>query len=548
MQGLMQHDDLVLTRLLDRAAASSPGREIVTSIGDGRHRETYGQLAERVGRLASALESLSVRPGDRVATFAWNSWRHLELYFGPACMGAVLVPLNPRMLPAQAASAANRTRARVVFVDQSLASAFEVVAPHLTTVEHVVWMDPGARDGEEFAGDGQFRYEHLLARASGDAGWPRLDEDQACSICFTSGTTGEPKGVVYSHRSTILHAQMLTMADTIGLSERDVVMPVVPMFHAGAWGFPYAATLAGAAQVFTGSSGADPAMLTELIESERVTVATGVPTVWVRLLAALERRPRDVSSLRLIKTGGAAMAPSVIEAFDVRHGVEVLQGWGMTETGTLASLARLTPEQEKLPPAERAKVRAGQGRAVPGIRIRVVDDHGADVAADGTAVGEIWVKGNWVASSYFDDPERSAGAFVDGWLRTGDMATVDDQGFLRLMDRTSDLVKSGGEWISTLELEAALAGHPQVAEAAVVATPDAEWGERPLAYVVLRPGGTATKEDLLAFIEPGFPKWWVPDDIVLVGEIPKTSVGKFDKRALRDNARGDTDRQRTVKP
>jgi fatty-acyl-CoA synthase len=335
----------------------------------------------------------------------------------------------------------------------------------------------------------------------------------------------------------VMHSYMINLAETVGITTRDAVLPVVPMFHANAWGMPYAATLAGAKQVFAGHLSADPAALAELIEQERVTVLAGVPTVWIGLLHYLEKYPRDVSSIRYITAGGSAVPLSLIERFQRQLGVNLIQGWGMTETGPVAALSWLTPELEQLPEEERFRQRARQGRVVPGIRFRVVAEDGTEVPWDTKSMGEIQVKGNWVAATYYNDPEADE-RFADGWLRTGDVAVVDEHGYLQIVDRTKDLVKSGGEWISSVELESALMGHPAVLEAAVIGVPHEEWQERPVACVVMKPDQEVTKEALLEFLAPKFPKWWLPDDVVFIAEIPKTSVGKFDKKVLREDFKG----------
>ncbi|HXJ64844.1 MAG TPA: long-chain fatty acid--CoA ligase [Actinomycetota bacterium] len=531
MRGLMQHDSLVLTRILERAATYFPRSGIATRTSDGMHRERYADLGERSARLANALTGLGVGPGDRVGSFAFNSWRHHELYFAVPCMGSVLHTLNIRLHPEQVAWIANHAEDRVICVDAALLPVFEQIRPALTTVEHVVVMGSAAD-----APEGALDYETLLADASPEIEWPTLDEDDACSMAYTSGTTGNPKGVVYSHRSMVLHAWSVDLAASIGLQPHDVVMPVVPMFHANAWGLPYAATLSGARLVYPGQYSADPAALASLIEDERVTITAGVPTVWLGLLAHLDGNEVDLSSLRAVIGGGSAVPKSMIERFAAR-GIEVWQGWGMTETGPLASLSRLLPAHDELPEDERVRIRARQGLAVAGIRVRVVDvGTGEDVPWDGKAMGEIQVKGNWVAEAYYR-PDGPVEQFVDGWLRTGDVAVVDEHGYLQLVDRTKDLVKSGGEWISTIELESALMGHSAVAEAAVIAIPDDRWSERPLACVVLKPNASATQEELLEFIAPQFAKWWLPDRVEFVSEIPKTSVGKFDKKVLRTQFR-----------
>ena len=527
MRGLMQRDPLVLTRFLERAVTYYPRAQIVTRTPEGTHRETYEDLGERVARLAGALRTLGIGPGDRVGSFAFNGWRHLELYFAVPCMGSVLHTLNIRLHPQQIAWIANHAEDKVICVDAALVPLFKEIVPKLETVEHVVVMGEAEISGAR-------NYEELLEAASPEFAWPDLDEDDACSMAYTSGTTGDPKGVVYSHRSMVLHATMVNQASAIGITDHDAVLPVVPMFHANAWGLPYAATLAGAKHVFPGQFSADAPTLADLIESERVTVAAGVPTVWIGLLQEVERNPRDLSSIRYVTAGGSAVPKSLIEGFRRLVGVDMVQGWGMTETGPVASLSQLTPELEQLPEEEQLRQRAKQGVPVPGITARVVDVATGDVVPwDGKSMGEIQVRGNWVAEAYYR-PEGPVQSFTeDGWLRTGDVAVVDEHGYMHIVDRTKDLVKSGGEWISTIELESALMGHPAVLEAAVIAVPDERWSERPLACVVLKEGRAATKEDLVEHIAPQFPTWWLPDQVEFLAEIPKTSVGKFDKKVIR---------------
>ena len=529
MLGLMQEDQLILTRILERAVMFYPRQQIATRTPAGMHHETYEDFGERVARLANALDDLGVAKGDRVGTFGFNTYRHLELYFAVPCMGAVLHTLNIRLHPDQIAWIANHAEDRIVFVDDALVPVFEKIAPQLPSTCRVVVMGQGDRGTLDNALD----YEELLGAASTEYTWPDLDEDVASAMCYTSGTTGNPKGVVYSHRSMVLHSYMINLAETVGITTRDAVLPVVPMFHANAWGMPYAATLAGAKHVFPGQYSADPGALAELIETERATVLAGVPTVWIGLLQYLEQNPGDLSSIRYITAGGSAVPLSLIENFFRKFGVRMVQGWGMTETGPVAALCQLTPELEELPEGERFRTLAKQGRVVPGVRFRVMAEDESEVPWDGKSMGEVQVKGNWVAATYYND-ERAGQSFADGWLRTGDVAVVDEHGYVQLVDRTKDLVKSGGEWISTVELESALMGHPAVLEAAVIGVPHERWAERPLACVVLKAGQQASRDDLVAFLAPKFAKWWLPDDVVFLPEIPKTSVGKFNKKVLRE--------------
>jgi fatty-acyl-CoA synthase len=524
---------LTLRPLLERAQRLFARKEIVTKAGPSLERFTYARMAERVGRLANALEKLGVRRGDRVATFAWNNARHLEIYWAVPCMGAVLHPLNLRLPGEQLAYIVNHAEDQVLFVDPSLLPGVEKLAPHLKTVKHFVVMGDKV---PETTLSPVHAYEDLL-NASPDYPWPNLDENDAAAMCYTSGTTGHPKGVVYSHRSIYLHSLGLSMSDSFGLSERDTFMPVVPMFHVLAWGTPFACTMLGTKLVFPGPH-LQPRDLAELIQAEKVTLTAGVPTLWLGLLALLDKERYDLSTLRGMIVGGAAAPASMIDAYDKKHGLTVMHAWGMTEMSPLGTVSRLKSYQLDLPEAERLAIRAKQGTGVPGVEIRAVGEDGNEVAWDGKAFGELQVRGPWIISSYYND-ERSADSFMDGWFRTGDVVTIDPEGFVQIVDRTKDLVKSGGEWISSQELENAIMAHPKVLEAAVIAVPHPKWQERPLACVVPKPDfkDSLTKDELYEHLRARFQKMYLPDDIVFIEAVPKTSVGKFDKKVLRQTYR-----------
>ena len=534
MRGLMQDVPLTLQLVLERAAALFPHKRITTTLEGGFHVETYRELVERVHRLASALQALGVRPGDRVATFAWNSWRHVELYLAIPCMGAVLHTLNPRLHHDQVTYIANHAQDRVLFADTSWAPAWELVGD-VPSLRDVVWMDDV---GEGVPGDG-FEYEALVAGADPRFTWPRLDEHQAASMCYTSGTTGDPKGVVYAHRSATLHSMASLFVDSNALAERDVCLPVVPQFHANAWGTVYAALLAGS-DLAMAARFTDPRSLAALVAQAGVTVSAAVPTVWFALLQALRTGEVDRASLRSLERilcGGSAVPEALMRAFD-ELGIRMVHAWGMTETSPLASVATAP---STAPPDEVRRIRLTQGFPLPTLKVRVVGDDGTVAPWDGASMGELQISGPWIADAYYDptEPDGRGGEdrFAtddDGtrWLRTGDVAVILPSGAIQLTDRTKDLVKSGGEWISSVELENVLVAHPAVREAAVIAVPHPKWDERPLACVVA--DGEVTKDDLLAHVARHVARWQVPDDVVFLDEVPKTSVGKFDKKVLRE--------------
>ena len=531
MQGQMMDYQLTLTPLLERARRLFPRKEIVTKAGPSLERYTYEQMSERVGRLANALEKLGIQRGDRVATFAWNNSRHLEIYFAVPCMGAVLHPINLRLPGDQIAYIVNHAEDQVLLLDPSLLPAIEKLAPYLKTVKHYIVMGDKVPEGTTLSPVSA--YEDLLKNASPEFPWPNLDENEAAAMCYTSGTTGNPKGVVYSHRAIYLHSLGLSMTDSFGISERDTFMPVVPMFHVLAWCLPFATVMLGSKLVFPGPH-LQPRDLAELIQAEKVTLTAGVPTLWMGLLHLLDNERYDLSSLRGMIVGGAAAPQSMIEGFKKKHGLDVMHAWGMTETTPLGTVSRLKSYQFELSEAEQFALRAKQGVGVPGIEVRAINEEGKEIAWDGKQFGELQVRGAWVISSYYKD-DRTAESFQDGWFRTGDVVTIDSEGFMQIVDRTKDLVKSGGEWISSQELENAIMSHPKVLEAAVIAMPHPKWQERPLACVVPKPDfkDSLTKDEVLDHIRPLFPKMYIPDDVVFIEAVPKTSVGKFDKKLLR---------------
>jgi fatty-acyl-CoA synthase len=523
---------LTLRSAYERARTLFPDKQLASRRPGGEvARLNYADWADRVARLATALRELGVGSGDRVGTFCWNHDRHLEVYFAAALSGASYHTINIRLGPEQVAYIANHARDKVLVVDAELVPALAPVLPETTTVEHVIVVGDGTPPAGLPFGS-VHDYETLLGQAAPIAAWPELDERQTAGICYTSATTGNPKGVAYSHRALFLHSLMIGLADAAAVSERDVVLPIVPMFHVNAWGLPFAATWMGAGQVFGGPH-PTPADYVKLIREQGVTISAGVPTVWLGVLQVLEQDGGDLGALRRIMCGGSAAPVSMIRTYEQRYGVEFIHAYGMTEASPVSHFSRLKSSLVGLPEDGRFGYKAKQGLLVPGLEQRIADEDGQPVPADGKSMGEVWLRGPWVADEYLDDP-RSADTFVDGWYRSGDVATIDSEGYMQLVDRTKDLVKSGGEWISSVELENALMGHPEVAEAAVIAVPDPKWDERPLAVVVRKPGSEVTGEDLIASIAGHFPKWWLPDRVEFTDELPKTATGKFSKRTVRE--------------
>jgi fatty-acyl-CoA synthase len=523
VDGLMMDYQLTLPTLLRRAETFFARGEIATRLpSKGWHTYTYADMTRRARRLAVALQQLGLERGDRVATLCWNHRQHLEAYFGIPCGGFVLHTLNLRLHPDDLAYIATHANDRAVIVDKSLLPLLEQFRER-TKIEHVFVVEDD--------------YEELLTSADPDA-WcdPDLRESEAAAMCYTSGTTGRPKGVVYSHRSTMLHT--LGVASTspldFNVSQRDAILPVVPMFHANAWGYPYIATMLGAKQVFPGPH-LDPESLLEAFEEQHVTVSAGVPTIWMGILQLLDREPErwDLSAMRAMLVGGSAAPRALIAGFRERHGLTVCHGWGMTETSPVASLSDVHPDLAA-DYETRFDFQAKQGVPLPLVELRVRDEDGNEMPWDGQTMGELEIRGPWVAAGYYDTPEQADRWTDDGWFKTGDIVSMHPRGYIEIQDRSKDVIKSGGEWISSVALENQLMAHPAVAEAAVIAVPDEKWFERPLAVVVLKPDAAATADELRAFLAPHFAKWWLPDRYEFVAEIPKTGVGKFRKTALRE--------------
>jgi fatty-acyl-CoA synthase len=523
----MQDAPMLISDILRHGRHTYPDSVVTTVTGpNGEHVDaTFTEVADRAERLAGALTRLGVGVDDRVGTFMWNNQRHLEAYLAVPSMGAVLHTLNVRLFPDQLAYVINHGEDQVLIVDAMLVPLLARIWDQLTTVKHVIVADS---DGSGDSAVGPILdYEELVGAESTGFAWPTLDERQAASMCYTSGTTGDPKGVVYSHRSTFLHSLAVTSAAALSVNEYDSVLAVVPMFHVNAWGTPYAAFLVGADLVMP-QQFLQAAPLAAAIAACRPTIAAGVPTIWNDLLRYAETNPVDLSSVRIVVAGGAAVPRSMFTRFDEQFGLELVQGWGMTETSPMCALSfpprGTTPEDE-------IDFRVRTGRVIPGVEIRICGEDGSELPRDGEAVGEFEVRGPWITGSYYGDP--SPDRFHDGWLATGDVGTLDRLGFMQITDRTKDVIKSGGEWISSVELENEVMAHPEVHEAAVIGIPDDKWSERPMVAVVRTEGSTLTADDLVAHLGQRVSRWWMPEQWTFVEEIPKTSVGKFDKKVIR---------------
>ena len=517
MEGTMQDFPLTLHHVLWRMEHLFPHKEIVTRQGAGTvHRYTNADLISRVRRLAAALHRLGVREGDRVATFAWNNYRHLEAYYAVPAMGAVMHTLNLRLSPEQLAFIANDAEDSVMLVDESLVEVMYRFIDDVKSMRRVIVL------GDE--------YESLLAAESDDFVWPDVDERASMAMCYTSGTTGHPKGVVYTHRSTILHTMCMLQAESCDIRESDAILPIVPMFHANAWGMPYAVGMAGSKFILPDRWMGDAKAMLDLAVSEQATILAGVPTIWVNALPHLGAY--DLSKVRMVFCGGSAVPRALIERMQ-QHGLTVAQAWGMTETSPIATRSRPRSWHD-----DEIAIRVTQGTPVPGVELRICDlDSGDELPWDGVAFGEIHVRGPWVCSGYHQDADP-ARMTADGWFRTGDVATVSPDGYVTIVDRAKDVIKSGGEWVSSVELENAIMAHPKVLEAAVIGVPHPHWQERPVGYVVPRPEfrGDIASDEILAHLAQRFMRWWLPDEIRFIDEVPKTSVGKFDKKALRAKA------------
>jgi len=532
MLGLMQNQPLLISSLLQHAARHHADTEVVSKTVEGPiHRYTYADAELRARKLANALIALGVKPGDRVATLAWNGFRHLELYYGVSGMGAVLHTINPRLFTEQIVWIANHAEDGCLFFDLTFLPLVESLAPQFKSVKHFVLMSDRAHMPASSNLPGLLCYEDLVAAAGEQYTWPQLDENTASSLCYTSGTTGHPKGVLYSHRSNVLQAYAAALPDSLNLSAHDAVLPVVPMFHANSWSLAYSCLLVGAKLVMPGKD-LDGKSLYQLMEAEGVTFAAGVPTVWLALLQYVEKENLKFSSLKRTVIGGSACPPAMMRTFEDKYGVVVLHAWGMTEMSPLGSVGTLKYKHQAWPAEKQHALLYKQGRTIYGIDMKIVDDEGKSLPWDGKAFGDLLVKGHWVLREYFKG--EGGTALRDGWFPTGDVATIDADGFMQITDRSKDVIKSGGEWISSIDLENLAIGHPAVLEAACISAGHAKWGERPLLVVVKKPGAELSREEMLKFFEGKIAKWWMPDDVVFVAELPHTATGKLQKLKLRE--------------
>lgn len=522
---------LTLTSIMKHAQTMYPDNEVVSVLMENpRHRYTYKDAFARTGQLANALASLELEPGTRIATLAWNDYRHLELYFGISCSGYVCHTINPRLFPEQIQFIINDADDKVLFIDAMFVPLVEKLKDHISGVKHIIVNAQSVPDSDvlELVG-----YEDFIGCHSTDFNWPDLDELSASALCYTSGTTGNPKGVMYSHRSTVLHSFTCCMADTMALKASDSVLPVVPMFHVNAWTIPFAAAMAGSKLVFPGPKMADGEILSDLINSENVTISAGVPTVWLALLNHCRENDIILKPLERTIVGGSACPVSIMKEFQDIHGATVNHAWGMTETGPLGTIVAPLPGFENLSEDEQYVIRAKQGRAVFGVEIKIVDENNQPLPWDGKAFGELKIRGHWVCENYF---KGLSAVDEEGWMSTGDVSTIDAQGYMQITDRTKDVIKSGGEWISSIEIENIMVGHESVQEACVIGVPHEKWQERPLLFVVVNT--EVEKQALLDFLKGKIADWWMPDDVIFIKELPHTATGKLDKKVLRAEYNG----------
>ena len=533
MLGLMMESDLLISSILKHADSSFGDRQIVSvTVDNPLHRYTYADCFRRTRQLANALDKLDLEQGDRVATLAWNDYRHLEAYYAISGAGYVCHTVNPRLFPEQIVYIVNHAEDKWILVDPLVLPVVEQISGELSGVEgFIIMTDDKHMPATNL--ENAVSYESLIGSESEAYDWPDFDERSAAGLCYTSGTTGNPKGVLYSHRSTILHAFAAVSPDVMNLGSRDCVLPVVPLFHVNAWGVPYAALMAGSKLVLPGPKMGDGETLCNLIEQEQVSLSLGVPTVWLTLLQYADSAGKKLDKLDRTIIGGAAVPESMIRQFRDKHDVDVIQGWGMTEMSPLGTVSTPKAGTEHMTDDEMMALKAKQGRKMFGVEMRIVDDEGKELPWDGVAYGSLQVRGPWICSDYFKLEGQSESQKADGWFDTGDVATIDELGYMGITDRTKDVIKSGGEWISSIDVENTAMGHDAVAEAAVIGVPHPKWTERPLLVIILAEGNTLTKEEILGWLEGKIAKWWIPDDVIFVDEIPHTATGKIKKVELR---------------